>query len=424
MTSGRSVTLVLCTGEEGVLGALPPFEAARPHWQEADGVVAGALARYGLHVTVLRILRNVVQPSGAARPGPGLPELTYLAEVDPADVRRAAALVGPWPGPDPLADHPLRMPWARPGGPAGDVAWALTALAAAGRTAAGPPVQVRTWNLSSLWRLPAADGDGRAADAWLKVTPRFLAHEGLVLEQLQGADAVPVLLARAAGPDGSGRVLLDDVPGEDCYDAPAERVAGFAALLARIQVGCAARVDDLVAAGVPDRRGPGPLVAGLTRLIDLVQAGEGGTGTLTGAEIDKARRLVDALPALLAREAACGVPETLVHGDFHPGNVRGVPGRWCVLDWGDSFVARPAVDLVMADGDLDPAGRRAVLDAAAAVWGPDVDVLGAVEVARPLAMLHAALAWQRFLDGIEPDEWQYHVGDPGYGLHLALADFH
>ncbi|MBI4943236.1 MAG: phosphotransferase [Actinobacteria bacterium] len=424
MTSGRSVTLVLCTDEDGVIGALPPFEAARPHWQEADGVVAGALARYGLHVTVLRILRNVVQPSGDARPVPGLPELTYLAEIDPADVRRAAALVGPWPGPDPLADHPLRMPWARPGGPAEDVAWALAALAAAGRTAAGPPVQMRTWNLSSLWRLPATDGDGRPAEAWLKVVPRFFAHEGLVLEHLRGTDAVPVLLARGGGPAGTGRVLLDAVPGEDCYGAAAERVAGFAALLARLQRVAAGSADDLVAAGVPDRRGAAPLVAEAARLVDLVEAGEGGAGSLTPVEVDEARRLVDTLPDLLAREAACGVPVTLVHGDFHPGNVRGVPGRWRILDWGDSCVGRPAVDLVTAGEDLDPAGRRAVVEAAAAVWGPDVDLAGAAQVARPLAPLRAALAWQRFLDGIEPDEWLYHQGDPAAGLHGALAAFH
>ncbi|WP_088315376.1 aminoglycoside phosphotransferase family protein [Kineosporia sp. R_H_3] len=417
MTSPRRVTLVLCTGEHGVLGVLPPFEVGRPYWQETDGVVAGALERYDLHLTVLRILH-------ASEQSPPGGDVTYLAEADPADAGRAGALVSAWSGPDPLADHPLRMPWARPGGPAADVGWALAVLAAAGRTPAGPPEQMRTWNLSSLWRLPATDGAGRAADAWLKVVPRFFAHEGLVLERLQRTGAVPALLARDTGPDGSGRVLLDAVPGEDFYGAPAERVAGFARTLARIQAGCAGDVDALAAAGVPDRRDPALLVAEATRLVDLVATGDGGAGQLAPAEVEAARRLVDALPDRLAREAACGVPESLVHGDFHPGNVRGAAGRWRVLDWGDSYLGSPAVDVVTAGNGLDAAGRQQVLEAAAAEYGPDVDLLGAADAARPVSPLRGALAWQRFLDAIEPDEWPYHEGDPAAGLRDALAAFH
>lgn len=417
MTSPRRrVTLVLCTVADGVLGVLPPFEVARPFWQEVDGVVAGASARYAVRVTVLRMLHAALEtpPHGG--------DVTYLAEVDAADAGRVGAAVSPWLGPDPLADHPLRMPWARPGGPAADVGWALTALAAAGRTPSGAPEQVRTWNLSSLWRLRATDA-GRSADAWLKVVPRFFGHEGLVLERLQGTAAVPLLLARGSGPAGSGRVLLDDVPGQDCYGAPADRVAGFARVLAAVQVGVAGQADDLVGAGVPDRRDPAVLVAEASRLVDLVATGDRGAGRLDPEQVDAARRLVDALPALLAREAGCGVPDSLVHADFHPGNVRGVPGSWRVLDWGDSYVGAPAVDLVTAADGFDAAGRRQVVEAAAEVWGDDVDLLGAAEAARPVAPLRAALAWQRFLDAIEPDERPYHEGDPAAGLRDALAAF-
>jgi aminoglycoside phosphotransferase (APT) family kinase protein len=113
----------------------------------------------------------------------------------------------------------------------------------------------------------------------------------------------------------------------------------------------------------------------------------------------------------------------LVHGDFHPGNVRGVPGRWRVLDWGDSYLGGPAVDVVTAGNGLDVAGRQQVLEAAAAAWGPDVDLLGAADAARPVSPLRGALAWQRFLDAIEPDEWHYHEGDPAAGLREALAAF-
>ena len=101
------------------------------------------------------------------------------------------------------------MPWARPGGPAVDLAWAEGVLAARGLARSGPPRQVRSWNLSSLWTLPLADG----TSAWLKAVPPFFAHEGAVLEHLAGRP-VPPLLAR----DGH-RTLMPELPGEDQYDA-------------------------------------------------------------------------------------------------------------------------------------------------------------------------------------------------------------
>ena len=52
-----------------------------------------------------------------------------------------------------------------------------------------------------------------------------------------------------------------------------------------------------------------------------------------------------ALPARFAEVAACGMPDTLVHGDYHPGNVRGEPGNLTMLDWGDTGVGQPLLDM-------------------------------------------------------------------------------
>ena len=56
-----------------VLGSLPPFEAATPWWQDIGPVVDGARERFGVDVTVLRLLR-------ADRPHPAGGAVTYLAE--------------------------------------------------------------------------------------------------------------------------------------------------------------------------------------------------------------------------------------------------------------------------------------------------------------------------------------------------------
>src|SRR5690242_18294260 len=132
----RTVTLVLVSSGGDVLGALPPFEVEVPWWSEVASVVSAARARFGVRVTVLRLLATSLpeQPGGA---------VTYLASAAGAVpiALRPVDLV--------LREHPLRAPYASPGGPERSLRWA-------GRS---DGVQVKTWNLSSLWRLRTDDGD-------------------------------------------------------------------------------------------------------------------------------------------------------------------------------------------------------------------------------------------------------------------------
>ena len=84
-----------------VLGSLPPFEAATPWWQDIGPVVDGARERFGVDVTVLRLLR-------ADRPHPPGGAVTYLAE--------AGAVGGSAPRPD--AGPPGAVDRRPPGRPA------------------------------------------------------------------------------------------------------------------------------------------------------------------------------------------------------------------------------------------------------------------------------------------------------------------
>ena len=52
----RQVTLVLCTPDGELLGALPAFDVPTQWWQQVDDVVAGASAVHGVDVRVLRLL--------------------------------------------------------------------------------------------------------------------------------------------------------------------------------------------------------------------------------------------------------------------------------------------------------------------------------------------------------------------------------
>ena len=88
----------------------------------------------------------------------------------------------------------------RPRGPDADLAWADAVLAAIGRPRVAPAQQVRTWNLSSLWRLETAGGA-----AWLKVVPPFFAHEGALLDALAGGPVAVPRGARARRPAVAAR---------------------------------------------------------------------------------------------------------------------------------------------------------------------------------------------------------------------------
>ena len=161
-TVNRVVTLVACDEKATVLGQLEPFTVGTPWWQDM-----GPVHHCHPELTVLRLLDGV--PARGAIVGG---HVRYLAEAGAgtpafAPVSDCDVVV---------ADHPLRMPWARPGGPAADVAWASGLVERTGRA-----VQHRTWNLSAIWSVPTARGR-----AWLKCVPGFFGHEGALLGLLAG----------------------------------------------------------------------------------------------------------------------------------------------------------------------------------------------------------------------------------------------
>jgi phosphotransferase family enzyme len=387
----RFARLVLVTPDGEVVGAVPPVMVETPWWQDAEPVVRAAREHYHIEVTVLRLLETQL-----ATPHGGV--VTYLAEVDrpiPSE---------PWLGT--LDDHPLRMPWARPGGPSRDVAWAESRLAERGMRPLGPAEQVRSWNLSSLWRLPV---EGQTA--WLKCVPPFFAHEGSILQRLQGWP-VPTLIAH----DGP-RLLLAEIPGDDLYDAPLPTLLEMVRMLVGLQRQWIERTDELLALGLPDWRQPS-LAQAIARLLERV-----------GPELsDEDRATLDALAIgldeRLVQIAECGLPDTVVHGDFHPGNVRGDGSAMVLLDWGDCGVGHPLLDQPAFLDRVPADAVEALRQQWHAEWRralPGSDPERASLLLRPLAATRQALVYQTFLDNIEPSERPYHEADPAAWLARAAG---
>ncbi|MEV1143943.1 aminoglycoside phosphotransferase family protein [Micromonospora sp. NPDC049799] len=385
----RTVTLVLVDSVGTPLGALPPFDVPVPWWQEVGDVVEEARRRYGVEVTVLRLLAGDL-PRAVGGP------VTYLGQVgEPPATPLVAAHVD-------LAPDPLRAPYAEPGGPARSLAWATAELRRLGRpveTAA----QQRTWNLSAIWRL-----DGPSGTAWLKQVPVFFRHEAAVLRWL--GRTVPGRTSTLLADDGDGRMLLDHVPGEDRYGVGADERLPMVADIHAVHLRSVPHVDELVAAGVPDLRAH--TLPGWIR------------GRLAAYDTSSVAHLLAGLEARLAEVRGCGLPETLVHGDLHPGNVRAGSGRRVIIDWGDAFVGHPAFDVLRLVEGLDAASSVPVVEQWCARWRADLpgcDPGRAVELLRPVAALRMAAVYAMFLDGIETSERVYHATDVDACLAGALG---
>jgi len=405
---GRTVSALVTWGDT-YLGAIGPFPVSVPWWADVEPVVAHLRAVLDVPVLVLRLL--TVEGGEGARDG----HVTYhVAALD----RPAPGLLAERPVDHVVLNGPeeLRTPWARLESLNEMLTWASDTLAATGRPMTGAAEQQRTWNLSGLFRLPTGQGP-----VWLKATPRFATDEASVIAAFARVDPALVPPVIAAGPR---RVLLEHLPGEDCWDASpriitsaVERLVAAQAVLA----GQAAPADRAAPAGrpvglppgLPDRRTP--VITG--QIADLLDAAAG--GELSATEVAAARGLLSRFPLL----DECGLPDTVVHGDFHPGNWRSDGGPPAVVDWADAHLGNPVLDGLRAR-DFLPAGKRpATARAWIEAWAarvPGCDPARALAIAEPLAHLSYAVRYQEFLDGIEPSEWIYHRGDPAAAIRAAL----
>ena len=297
--------------------------------------------RYGLDIVLLRLLEASVprMPGGV---------VTYLAETaaNPSLVRGLP--LEPWSD-EPLHDRPHRQSWARPGGPAEHLAWAADRLCSSGVQPTGVPQQRKTWNLSTLWRLPTDHGP-----VWLKVVPDFFAHEGAIIAAI-ARPSVPRLFAQEPG-----RLLMADLPGDN-FDTRGTALAPMVDRLTQIQADWIDRAADLLRLGLPDQQ-LHLLPAHIEQLVTdrLPHFTPDDQRTLTG--------LVDDLDRRCRAVTDCGVPETFTHGDFHPGNVHGSSPDYVIIDWGDSCLSHPLSDALAFTRPLPPADQTL-----ASSWSPRLE---------------------------------------------------
>jgi hypothetical protein len=167
---------------------------------------------------------------------------------------------------------------------------------------------------------------------------------------------VPIVLGAAPN-----RVLLADVAGQDQYDARGDDLRCMARMLIGVQALWSIRVHELEALGVQDKRS----AVALPQIHAVVDRNRHELDDRTRRALDD---LVEGLPGRFAALDACGIPDTLVHGDFHPGNVRGVAGNYRILDWGDCGIGNPMLDLRPSFEYFTPADQLDTIEILASEW--------------------------------------------------------
>jgi len=208
---------------------------------------------------------------------------------------------------------------------------------------------------------------------------------------------------------------MAEVAGEDHYEAGLPVLLAIVDLLVGLQVREVGREDELLALGLPDWRPP----ALTTAVEDVVRRQ---APALDAEERRALDELLGGLEGRWADIASCGLPDTLVHGDVHPGNARGDGERLVLLDWGDCGVGHPLLDQPAMLSRLEAPTAEVVRDAWDHAWRdavPGADPRRAAALLAPLAAARQAVVYQRFLDHIEPSEHPYHRDDPALWLREA-----
>ncbi|WP_221088405.1 phosphotransferase [Deinococcus aquaedulcis] len=295
----------------------------------------------------------------------------------------------------------IRRPWARPGWFQAVRTYIEEQARMQGLSLTGPVRQLRNWERSTLLEVPTQQGR-----LYYKAAPAPLAQEGPLLcwlaERFPGE--VPQVMALDEARGGFLMQDLQAVPLHETQDlARYEQAARRYGEMQRALVGqgpdlphasCMALADqvDWLLNALPERSLP-----------------------LGPHDLERLQAVAPQLKALCAQLAACGVPDTLEHGDFWPTNVAVRREEVVFFDFSDTTITHPFFSLRLFLAELEtflpaqPTARDSIVEAYLSAWvgvTTPARLRRAYELSRPVAALHAALLYVgRLLPAIEA-QWE------------------
>lgn len=416
---------------------LPSTEVTNGFMAYVAPVVQWIRGRYGMAVTVLRC-------ASLAKEGEGEPRVSHTvfacenhcedttlpeggcwasrSELDNLRLNRPEhhAIIGAWLAEqeEPATISALRPPWARPGWFGETTRWIQETLSERGITATGPVEQLKTWSISCVLHLPTTEGTVyfKAVPALFATEPNLTLH---LSRQFPGQSPKVIAMDTARN-----FLLLRELSGGSLRDVAArepearlheEALRRFA----HLQIACAGRTEELAQWGCR--------VRSLSRLSseweeilpELDDPEMRAIYGLTEEEADVAKGKTPQARALTEELAAFELPETLVHGDLHGGNVQvigeGQERAYVFFDWSDGAVTHPFFDLITFLGSLNKEAEAAehygrCRDAYLEPWEaylPREALLRSFDVAQQLAPVFHALSYRYIAQSMEPSsQWE------------------
>lgn len=313
------------------------------------------------------------------------------------EVLRAGALDYPEPGAletllqedaDPRLVSALRPDWAKRGWLAEAEDWLARELSRLGRVPVGRPEQRKHWSLSAVLRQRTDAGEVyfKAVTAHFIAEPRITAAVAELFP-----DLTPQVLALEPK---RGWLLLEPFRGAELSEGPLETQGETLRRFGALQLGSAMHRERFLGAGCADR--------GLHKLKEAVPGLLRESLELERLSPDERGRLLALEPFLLEKVdalAACGLPETLLHGDLHFGNVAAEEGDITIFDWTDACWGHPFFDAALQFHDRPAEDRAALLEAYLEPWLARYDE-GAVRRALALAGTLSPLFYAESHEGI------------------------
>jgi hypothetical protein len=307
------------------------------------------------------------------------------------------------------SDPPERVLWMRRGWFQQGKSWIEHTLTTQGYTLTGVPEQFKQSTLSSLVRTETTAG---AIYFKAPVALPLFCHEPKMMQTL--GTLLPQYIPSPLAIDEEQRWMLSEDFGTDLRDSKPDiaTLARMAKTYAQLQISTTSLLDRLLNSGCLDRR-----LDVLASQIDELMADEECVKDLTAEERAAWKASAPVLKTLCQRLGEYNIPYTLVHGDFHAGNVTLRGDDLLFFDWTDACVAHPFFDLpVMINFDAKEKENAAALEKAyLACWTeyePMERLREAYHIAYILGSLHQAVSYQSIRANTEPairHEWDWGV---------------
>lgn len=268
---------------------------------------------------------------------------------------------------------------------------------------------------STVLKVPTAE-----VTLFFKATAPETVHEAALTQALASwfPDCMPELVAVDAA---RGWLLMRD-GGERLRESirPTQDIVPWQPVILRyaeVQVGLAEHITELLSLRLPDNR-LHVLPELFTRLLAeenmmLVDQEKG----LASAEWETVKSKTARFEQICTDLAACDIPDSLNHGDFHDGNVLIRDGRITFFDWGDASVTHPFVSLrtffVSIENSLNlddysfTPEMAALLDLYLRPWlkfASKEKLLAAYQLSKPVATIVKALAWHTTISRLEGEQ--------------------